>query len=90
MSNQNKHIARDTSLDLIRIVALFGVLSVHFFWYTGFYQTNTKGKLMFSMYILRNIFMYCVPLFLVLSGYLMNKKKLTKSYYLGVIQTIVV
>ena len=30
---------RDSTLDIIRIVALFTVVSVHFFLYTGFYST---------------------------------------------------
>ena len=34
--------------------------------------------------------MICVPLFLLLTGYLMNKKILSKKYYLGIIRVIFV
>lgn len=36
--NQLKWSERNTALDVIRIVAAFSVLSVHFFWNTDFYQ----------------------------------------------------
>ncbi len=90
MGSKDKIQQRDSSLDLVRIVAFIGVISVHFFLHNGFYETVVVGKTMFAMTLLRSFFMYCVPLFLMLSGYLMNRKKLSKSYYLGVIQIVAV
>lgn len=72
---------RNINLDLIRDVAIFFVISVHFFLNTDFYYTAMLGKKMYIMSIMRVFFITCVPLFMILSGYLMNKKKPTKDYY---------
>lgn len=37
---------------------------------------------------LRTLFMVCVPLFIITTGYLMANKKLNKKYYLGIIKII--
>ncbi|MCI8538312.1 MAG: acyltransferase family protein [Oscillospiraceae bacterium] len=74
---------RDVSLDLIRALAAFLVLSVHFFLNNGYYYTPMVGKKMLLMTVVRTGFMVCVPLFLLLSGCLCRNKQLTKRYYLG-------
>lgn len=79
---------RDTSLDLIRVFANFSVISVHFFLNNGFYSEIVMGKRMYLMVLLRTFFMICVPLFIVLTGYLMSSKKLTRKYYSGIIKTL--
>lgn len=79
---------RNPTLDVIRIIALFCVVSVHFFKQNGFYDEIVMGKRMYVMSVMRNFFMICVPMFLILTGYLMNQKKVCKRYYLGVIKTI--
>jgi len=75
---------RNPSLDIIRCIALFSVISVHFFLNNGFYGEIVIGKTMYIATIFRSMFMVCVPLFLVLTGYLMSGKKLSKTYYLGI------
>ena len=75
---------RDSSLDIIRIVAAFTVLSVHFFLHNGFYSeivSIDKGPQMFIMVQMRTLFGVCVPLFMILTGYLMSQKTLSKAYY---------
>lgn len=52
---------RNTSLDLLRIIALFCVISVHFFLNNGFYDQTVVGKRMFIMTVMRSTFMVCVP-----------------------------
>lgn len=79
---------RDYSLDVIRIVALLGVLSVHFFYTNYFYKVPIAGKRMYVMVIIRSFFMTCVPLFITLTGYLMSSKVLSKKYYLGIVKTL--
>lgn len=79
---------RNPALDIIRIIALTGVIAVHFFLNTEFYYFIVAGKRLFLMTVLRNALMVCVPLFLILSGYLMNKKSLSKKYYYGLEKTI--
>lgn len=79
---------RDPGLDLIRTVAGFLVISVHFFLHTGFYAQPMEGGRMLLMATLRMAFMTCVPLFLLLTGFLCRKKELTKRYYLGIVRVL--
>ena len=81
---------RNPALDVIRVFALFCVISVHYFLHNGFYQVSVLGVRMLVMVIARQFFMICVPLFMILTGYLMNTKELSKGYYLGIIKTLVV
>lgn len=79
---------RDINLDLIRALAAFLVLSVHFFLNNGYYLTPMVGKKMLLMTVVRTGFMVCVPLFLLLSGYLCRNKRLTRRYYLGLVRVL--
>ena len=84
---------RNSSLDIIRIVAAFTVLSVHFFLHNGFYGETVsidKGPQMFIMVQMRVLFGVCVPLFMILTGYLMSQKTLSKSYYKGIRKTLII
>ena len=72
---------RNYNVDLIRLFALFCVVSVHFFLNSGFYDNIFIGKSMFVMTVFRSFFMICVPLFITLTGFLMCEKKLSKQYY---------
>lgn len=79
---------RNINLDLTRSVATIGVISVHFFLNTGFYQEIVVGRRMALMVSMRTLFMYCVPLFLLLTGFLMCNKKLEKKFYRGILHTV--
>ena len=78
MSRQ--HI-RNPGLDIIRTIAVLCVIGVHFFLFTGFYSEPVEGCTMLIMVTLRNSFMICVPLFLMLTGYLSTEKKAGIQYY---------
>lgn len=80
---------RNSSIDIIRLVALFGVVGVHFFLNTGFYEIQVSGAKLFFAITVRSFFMYCVPLFIMITGYLMNKKTLSRKYYKGIIHTYI-
>lgn len=80
---------RNYSIDLIRIVAFCLVISVHFFLNTGYYSIPFCGTGMFAATFVRNLAMSCVPLFIVITGYLMQEKTLQKGYYFGIIKTII-
>lgn len=67
---------RDTALDIIRCFALFFVISIHFFKHSGFYDTPVHGMAMFFMVLIRSVSMICVPLFLLLTGYLNKSRQL--------------
>ncbi len=80
--------SRSPVLDIIRILAFCAVIGVHFFLNTSFYSTTIQYPIHFLMIITRTACMVCVPFFMLLTGYLMNKKTLNKKYYIGIIKTI--
>ena len=67
---------RDIGLDLTRIIAFLSVASVHFFLHSGFYYAPIAGKRMMLMVVLRTACMVCVPLFLILTGYLSSGREI--------------
>lgn len=80
---------REINLDIIRCLAVIGVLGVHFFLNTSYYQTPITNKRMVFMTGIRTILMCCVPLFLLLTGYLMSRKKeISIHYYKGIRHTL--
>lgn len=81
---------RNASMDIIRIVAAFTVLSVHFFLHNGFYSNTVQGVPMYIMVLMRTLFSVCVPLFMILTGYLMSHKTLSRKYYSGISKTLIV
>lgn len=85
-----KPITRNVSLDLVRSFAIFSVIGVHFFLNSGYYNHTVTGVPMFIMTFIRSFFMVCVPLFIILSGYLMKNKKLELKYYKGIIKTLAI
>lgn len=72
---------RDPALDIIRCIALLSVICVHFFLNTSFYDDTVAGIPMLIMTVMRSSFMICVPLFLMLTGYLAQSKEPNKKYY---------
>lgn len=80
---------RNPAADIIRILAFFLVVSVHFFLNNGFYSSTVIGKRMYVMTLMRSFFIICVPLFLMLSGYLLRRKQLEKRYYGRIVKIIV-
>ena len=81
---------RNASMDIIRIVAAFTVLSVHFFLHNGFYSQIVEGVAMYIMVLMLTLFSVCVPLFMNLTGYLMSHKTLSRKYYSGISKTLII
>ena len=79
---------RDLNADLIRCVAVFSVVSVHFLLNSKFYTVPVQGPGMYFMCLMRSLFMVCVPLFMILTGYLMSRKTLSFHYYKGIRKTL--
>ena len=71
--------------DLVRALACIFVLGVHFYLYTGFYDRPYQGAAMMISVPIRMALMTCVPLFMMLSGYLCVGKKWSAGYYKGLI-----
>ena len=88
MVTQIKIEKRTASLDLARLSALFCVISVHFFLHNGYYGEPCNGWRMYLLTLLRCSFMVCIPLFLLLTGYLLNGRTFCKKHYLGIDKTI--
>ena len=81
---------RNTAMDIIRIVAVFFVICIHFFLNSGFYGQVVSGTNMYILFILRTLSSVCIPMFLILTGYLMCKKILSKKYYVGNVKTLII
>ncbi|MBD5081001.1 MAG: acyltransferase family protein [Ruminococcaceae bacterium] len=81
---------RNETLDIIRIISLLCINGVHFFVNSGFYSAPVEGGEMMLMCVFRSLFLICVPMFLMLSGYLMNQKAPSKKYFWGITKTIII
>ena len=79
---------RNFGLDLIRVVAIFFVVSVHFFLNNGFYTLEINRIAFVPALFFRTLFFSCVPLFILLTGYLKCNKSLSKDYYKGIIKIV--
>lgn len=79
---------RDLNLDLIRCVAFIAVLVMHYYDNSGFYLITMDSAGDFIMAMVRMLFTICVPLFLMLSGYLCHRKTLSARYYLGILRVL--
>lgn len=79
---------RNTALDITRITAMLSVISIHFFLNSGFYDNPILSRAMLFPVILRTALTVCVPLFIMLSGYLLNRKTLSIKYYSGISKTL--
>lgn len=80
---------RDLRLDLVRICALFFVVGVHFFLQSNFYLEGVvAGKSMIVALLARSLFIICVPLFIILTGYLQNQVTPSKKYYLKIFKIL--
>lgn len=88
--NLEKLQNRNPAMDILRIVAVFCVISIHFFYHTGYYSTTADNVPMYFATVLRTLFSVCVPLFMILSGFLLCNKTLKKGYYSGIRKTIIV
>ena len=64
---------RFAGIDIVKIVALILVVTVHAFLHTGFYSTPISFSFGAFQMIFRWIAFCCVPLFMTVTGYLMKK-----------------
>lgn len=76
---------RIIGLDIVRTVAVLFVIAVHFFLGSRYYDTPMSGEKMFIATAIRWIFFNCVPLFMLLTGYLKCNKKLNIEHYKSLI-----
>lgn len=88
--NLEKLKSRNSTLDLIRVIAIISVIGVHFFLNTDFYNVPLEGMAMFGVTAVRVLMNICVPLFIILTGYLMSQKTLSVGYYKGIRRTLLI
>lgn len=81
---------RNYGIDIVRIIAVILVLSVHFFLNTRYYITPNYGISMKLQVVIRNFCMICVPLFMIITGYLNNKTEYNKSFFKKLINILIV
>ncbi|MBR6791713.1 MAG: acyltransferase family protein [Ruminococcus sp.] len=77
-------------IDIIKILAVFLVVCIHFFLYSGFYSTHIASEKWIIPIATRWLAYICVPLFMISTGYLMKNKKISAGYYKGLIKIIVI
>lgn len=77
---------REPGLDLLRCLALILVISVHFFMKSGFYSEPVLGWRMIVMLFMRTFCMTCVPIFMMLSGYLLSGETVSARYYKRIVR----
>ena len=71
---------RNIQIDIIKTLAVFLVILVHFYLKNGFYDLDYHSKIMKISLLLRNFGMVCVPLFIMTTGYLLRDKEYSKKY----------
>lgn len=59
-------------IDVLKVMAIFFVISVHFLLNTGFYDIDIQSFSTSLGIILRLIFITSVPLFIIATGFLMG------------------
>ena len=80
---------RFAGIDLIKILACFLVITVHFFLHSGFYQYSLSAEFGYPQTAVRWIAYCCVPLFMITTGYVMRNKTFSAKYYLGILRVLI-
>ena len=80
---------REFGLDILRAFAVIFVISVHFFLNNGFYYQKMEGFSMWAAGCFRWLFFTCVPLFLLITGYLRAEDRFSKKYYCGLFRIVI-
>ncbi|MCC8046647.1 MAG: acyltransferase family protein [Clostridiales bacterium] len=76
-------------LDVARILALCLLYWLHFFLRNGFYSKPVDNPVMIAAVSGRIIFMCCVPMFLMITGYLKCGKTWSRSYYFSLVPILI-
>lgn len=77
-------------IDIVKILAVFLVVCIHFFLYNGFYYVPLTNSSAYGPIAFRWIAYTCVPLFMISTGYLMKNKTFSAKFYKGLIRIIVI
>ena len=81
--------ARLTGPDIVRVVAAFFMVAVHFFMECGYYATLMNTPVMFILTVERWLFMCCVPLYMMLTGFFKCNKEPDKAHYASLVPVFI-
>ena len=79
---------RKLNIDILKCIAIVFVVAVHFFLHTNYYGRSYTFKSIFLSSFIWMIFMTCVPIFIMTTGYLMKDKTYSKSYFIKLLPVI--
>lgn len=77
-------------IDLVKVIAALFVPGIHFFLYSGFYQTPIQDNSYIFPILMRWLTYACVPIFMIVTGYNMKNKVISKKYFLSLIPVLFV
>lgn len=77
-------------IDLLRIIAFILVVFLHYWSFQGLYDIQLVGAKPFVHLLFRNFAMICVPIFIVITGYLNCHKTPGKNYLFGLKKVVFV
>lgn len=79
---------RDSRIDIIRLVALALLIMLHFILKMELYQDTVQGSRWMLICVIRQFGMCCIPLFLLMTGYLMCKADYQSGYAKRIVRTL--
>lgn len=71
-------------IDIVKVIAIISVISVHFLLNTKFYSSTITGTSLSIQIFYRQLFIICVPLFIIATGFLQWQKKFSMDYLKGI------
>lgn len=87
--DQQKRLAREPGIDLLRCLGLLFVVGVHSFLYNGYYFEKQQGLLILPANSIRWLFYCCNGLFMMITGYLKTEKPFSRKYYASLLPILV-
>lgn len=81
---------RIIGIDFIKAVAIFSVISEHFFLNTRYYVASISNNNMYFETLIRWMVIPAVPLFMISTGFLQNKAEISKSYFIKIIRVLII
>lgn len=89
-SNSEIVSSRNIGLDIVKSTAIFFVVGVHFFLNTRFYSSSLNSINLTIQLFIQQLFLTCIPLFLMSTGYLNNHTEINKNYFKKIIPVILI
>lgn len=88
MNDKPLKSSRSLGLDILRIIAFVCVISIHLLTRNSYSSLNTNSFAVYLVIILRSITRMCIPLFLILSGYLLANKEPNAKYFKKILRVL--